>query len=82
MYCVLTVGSIKMMGVWFSVLSALGGSFVLIKVAESRDFVHCLEQRGGHISEVGNTLYDQSVCPLYKGSTKVVCFSECTLWEV
>ena len=47
-----------MMGVWFSVLSALRGRFVLIKVAESRDFVHCLEQRGGHISEVGNTLYN------------------------
>ena len=49
-----------MMGVWFSVLSAVGGSFVPITVAGSRDFVHCLEQRGGQISEVSNTLYNQS----------------------
>ena len=74
-----------MMGVWFSLLSALRGSFVLIKVAESRDFVHCLEQEVA-ISQRLVIHYTINrpilVCPLNKGSTKVVCFSECTLWEV
>ena len=69
-----------MMGVWFSVLSALRGSFVLIKVAESRDFVHCLEQRGGHISEVGNTLYNQ---PAHFGlSTQQRFYKGCLLFRV
>ena len=68
-----------MMDVWFSILSVLRGSFVLIKVAELR-FCPLFRARVGHISEVGNTLYNQ---PAHLGlSTQQRFYKSCLLFRV